>query len=58
LLKEALMAEQSAAIGVRAPEFSLFCTTGLESARRRVSLADYQGRWLLLLFYPRDFSLV
>ena len=52
------MAEQSATIGIRAPEFSLFSTTGLESSRRRVSLADFQGRWLLLLFYPRDFSLV
>jgi peroxiredoxin len=27
-------------------------------SRRPVRLSDYQGRWLLLLFYPRDFSLV
>jgi hypothetical protein len=52
------VAEQSAVIGIRAPEFSLFCTNGRETERRRVSLADYQGRWLMLLFYPRDFSLV
>src|SRR5262249_11176992 len=24
----------------------------------RVSLADYRGRWLVLVFYPSDFSLV
>jgi hypothetical protein len=57
-LKEVGVDEQGAVIGLRAPEFSLFCTTGQEAERRRVSLADYQGRWLMLLFYPRDFSLV
>jgi hypothetical protein len=50
--------EQTAVIGIRAPEFSVVCTSGREAERRRVSLADYQGRWLMLVFYPRDFSLV
>jgi peroxiredoxin len=52
------MAKQAVVVGSRAPQFSLPCTSGQESARRLVGLADYQDRWLMLLFYPRDFSLV
>ncbi len=51
------MAFRSASVGVRAPGFSLPCTEGSGSGRR-VSLDDYLDRWLLLLFYSRDFSLV
>jgi eukaryotic-like serine/threonine-protein kinase len=52
------VADPTAMVGARAPAFSLTCTTGQLDSRRPVSLTDYQGRWLLLLFYPRDFSLV
>jgi alkyl hydroperoxide reductase subunit AhpC len=31
---------------------------GPGTERREVSLADYQDRWLVLIFYPRDFSMV
>src|SRR5215470_18761366 len=48
---------QTARVGRRAPEFELSCTRGAGSARR-VGLADYRDRWLILVFYPRDFSLV
>lgn len=41
-----------------APDFDLPCTATPESAQRRARLVDYRGRWLILLFYPRDFSLV
>jgi eukaryotic-like serine/threonine-protein kinase len=57
-------AEQPAAatipalIGNPAPRFDLPCTRFPDPARARVSLADYRGRWLVLVFYPRDFSLV
>jgi len=54
----AIMAKHSVAVGSRAPAFSLICTSGEESGRRQISLADYQDRWLMLVFYPRDFSLV
>ena len=30
----------------------------VEAQPRRVTLASYQGRWLVLFFYPRDFSRV
>jgi peroxiredoxin len=58
LTQRVAMAMRSAMVGTRAPNFSLLCTEGARSGPRRVSLDDYLDRWLLLLFYPRDFSLV
>ena len=51
------MVSQTATVGKHAPEFDLSCTSG-PGLRRRVALADYRDRWLILVFYPRDFSLV
>ncbi len=51
------MAIQTARVGKRAPHFELPCTRGPGSARQ-VRLDDYLDRWLILIFYPRDFSLV
>jgi alkyl hydroperoxide reductase subunit AhpC len=48
----------STLIGSPAPPFDLPCTRFTEDGRERVSLDDYRGRWLLLLFYPQDFSLI
>ncbi|MBI3837520.1 MAG: redoxin domain-containing protein [Planctomycetia bacterium] len=45
-------------VGMRAPDFTLPCTRRSGSTQQRVSLADYRDRWLILLFYPRDFSMV
>jgi alkyl hydroperoxide reductase subunit AhpC/predicted Ser/Thr protein kinase len=45
-------------IGNPAPSFDLPCTRFPDPARSRVSLADYGGRWLVLVFYPSDFSLI
>jgi peroxiredoxin len=47
-----------AAVGTRAPDFSLPCVDGPANVSRQTCLADYLDRWLVLLFYPRDFSLV
>jgi peroxiredoxin len=49
---------RSAMVGTRAPNFSLLCTEGPHSGQKRLSLDDYLDRWLLVLFYPRDFSLI
>lgn len=49
---------RSAMVGTRAPNFSLHCTEGPRAKPRLVSLDDYLDRWLMLLFYSRDFSLV
>src|SRR5262245_50768293 len=45
-------------IGTRAPDFDLPIARILGDQRQRVALADYRDRWLILMFYPRDFSLV
>jgi alkyl hydroperoxide reductase subunit AhpC len=52
------MATRSATVGTRAPDFSLECIELPGAGRRNVCLDDYLERWLVLLFYPRDFSLV
>jgi alkyl hydroperoxide reductase subunit AhpC len=48
---------QKANVGKRAPQFQLPCTRG-PGLTQQVRLADYRDRWLILVFYPRDFSLV
>src|SRR6266851_5404837 len=52
------MQNQTATVGKRAPDFDLAATQGPESTRRRFTLADFRDRWLIIVFYPRDFSLV
>src|SRR5205807_6986094 len=49
--------QDCAKVGSRAPDFSLPATRG-GGRHGRASLDDYRDRWLILLFYPRDFSLV
>lgn len=45
-------------VGSRAPDFSLPATRVASSESGLRTLADYRDRWLVLFFYPRDFSLV
>lgn len=47
-----------ARIGSPAPAFLLDSTVTQETPKGRVSLQDFVGQWLILMFYPRDFSLV
>ena len=49
---------QNTLIGNPAPPFDLPCTRFPDPGRHRASLGDYRGRWLILVFYPRDFSMV
>ena len=49
---------REARVGTRAPRIFLSAVSGLGTERRQVSLDDYLDRWLVLLFYPRDFSLI
>jgi peroxiredoxin Q/BCP len=39
------------AVGDTAPEFSL-----VSNEENAVSLSDYQGQWVVLYFYPKDFT--
>jgi len=52
------MSQRTAMVGTRAPDFSVLVTEGPESKPRSVSLDFYIDRWLVVVFYSRDFSLV
>ena len=43
-------------VGKAAPEFQTKGYIGEEI--KAVSLADYRGKWVMLYFYPGDFTLV
>ena len=45
-------------VGRPAPEFQMPCTVTTMHPERETRLSEYRGSWLILLFYPRDFSLV
>jgi len=48
----------TAKVGEPAPDFALTCVSAQDEVPRGVRLSDYSGRWLMLFFYPRDFSFV
>ncbi len=48
----------TAMVGHGAPDFDLPRTASPDSPHDRARLDDYRGRWLVVAFYPRDFSLV
>src|ERR687884_1937635 len=51
-------ARQTAMVGQPAPDFDMASTKNLEKLNENVKLSDYRGKWLVLLFYPLDFTFV
>ncbi len=47
-----------ARVGQAAPEFSIEYVAAAETVPQAVSLSDYRGSWVALIFYPRDFTFV
>lgn len=47
-----------AKVGQKAPDFSMPTTKELDSLDHIGRLSDYLGKWLLLFFYPLDFTFV
>ncbi len=47
---------QHARVGRKAPEFET--NAFVDGAFKKVKLSDYQGQWLVLCFYPGDFTFV
>jgi peroxiredoxin (alkyl hydroperoxide reductase subunit C) len=47
-----------AKVGQAAPDFNMPSTKNLETLAENVKLSDYKGKWLILLFYPLDFTFV
>lgn len=46
----------AATVKSQAPGFTLDGVVG--KAFKKVSLSDYKGKWVVLFFYPLDFTLV
>lgn len=46
------------AIGQKAPNFCMETTKNLETLEHKAKLTDYLGKWLVLFFYPLDFTFV
>lgn len=47
-----------AKVGKPAPDFNMPSTKDIDSLKENVKLSDYKGKWLVLLFYPLDFTFV
>lgn len=47
-----------AKVGEPAPYFEMPSTKNLDTLDEVVTLDDYKGKWLILFFYPYDFSFV
>lgn len=45
-------------VGVSAPDFRMEAVQGNGEDFTTVSLSDYKGKWLVLFFYPLDFTFV
>ena len=47
-----------AKVGQPAPNFDMPSTKNIEKLNENVKLSDYAGKWVVLLFYPLDFTFV
>lgn len=47
-----------AKVGQPAPDFNMPSTKNMKTLAENVKLSDYAGKWLVLLFYPLDFTFV
>ncbi|HBR58494.1 MAG TPA: thioredoxin peroxidase, partial [Blastocatellia bacterium] len=51
-------AVEFAKVGKPAPDFDLPSTRNMNTLAENVKLSDYKGKWLILMFYPLDFTFV
>src|SRR5262245_66553938 len=47
-----------AMVGQPAPDFDMASTKNIEKLNEPVKLSDYRGKWLVMVFYPLDFTFV
>jgi peroxiredoxin (alkyl hydroperoxide reductase subunit C) len=45
-------------VGKRAPEFDMPSTKDMKGLKENVRLSDYKGKFLIMFFYPLDFTFV
>lgn len=44
-------------IGKKAPDFKVIATLG-DGSFKDIALSDYKGKWVVLFFYPADFTFI
>lgn len=47
-----------AKVGQPAPYFEMLSTKNIDSLDEVITLDDYRGKWLVMFFYPYDFSFI
>src|ERR1044072_9556396 len=52
------VAAEKAMVGQPAPDFEMASTRNIEKLNEPVKLSDYRGKWLVMVFYPLDFTFV
>ncbi|HEV7891782.1 MAG TPA: peroxiredoxin [Pyrinomonadaceae bacterium] len=57
-MAETTVGQTAAKVGQNAPDFDMPSTKNIEKLDENVKLSDYEGKWLVLLFYPLDFTFV
>jgi peroxiredoxin (alkyl hydroperoxide reductase subunit C) len=57
-MEATVTAVDKAMVGQPAPDFNMGSTKNIQSLNENVKLSDYKGKWLVLLFYPLDFTFV
>lgn len=45
-------------VGQKAPDFCMETTKNLDTLEHKAKLSDYLGKWLVMFFYPMDFTFV
>jgi len=45
-------------VGKKAPDFSAEAVTGDGGEFKKVSLSDFRGKWVVMFFYPADFTFI
>ncbi|QSO54369.1 peroxiredoxin [Alicyclobacillus curvatus] len=45
-------------VGQPAPDFDMLSTKDMKTLDQHVKLSDYSGKWLVMFFYPADFTFV
>jgi len=50
----------SVQVGREAPDFTAkaYVKAGAKSGAKDIKLSDYRGKWVMLCFYPADFTCV
>jgi peroxiredoxin (alkyl hydroperoxide reductase subunit C) len=57
-MSSAATAIGKAMVGQAAPDFDMASTRNVEKLNENVKLSDYRGKWLVMVFYPLDFTFV